>query len=238
MSRVTYDAGTMTITVEGMEDVAAALGDLKSKTPAVLKVAINATARQAARDAIKAAEQRYALTSRGREKLQNYRQKKKATNSDLLAVIHGDDDSLPLNMVYFEHTPEKPYMGKAMGAAPVHFRAKVLKNGGYKNLTEGAGRSKGFLVSIHNPKSGNDHLAILQRVLNSHAQRTVTNRGYKRWKSPNGMVEKVYDMERPGVSSMGRAVWDRGINQEAAENLERFVERRINQILDNAARRG
>ena len=34
MSRVTYDAGTMTITVDGLEDVERALGDLKKKTPA------------------------------------------------------------------------------------------------------------------------------------------------------------------------------------------------------------
>ena len=46
MSRVTYDAGTMTITVDGLEDVERALGDLKKKTPAAAKVAINATARQ------------------------------------------------------------------------------------------------------------------------------------------------------------------------------------------------
>lgn len=238
MSSVTYDAGNLTITVAGLEDIVAALGDLKEKTPAVLKVAINATARQAARDAVKAAEQRYALTSRGREKLRDYKQRKKATNKNLLAIIHGDDDALPLNIVYFEHTPEKPYMGKAIGAAPAHFRAKVLQSGGYQNLVSGNGRSKGFLVDIHNAGSGNDHLAILQRVLDSHTQRTTTNRGYPRWKSPNGKIEKVYDMERPGVSSMGRAVWDRGVNQEAAENLEKFVERRISQVLDRAARKG
>ena len=45
MSRVTYDAGTMTITVDGLEDVERALGDLKKKTPAAAKVAINATSR-------------------------------------------------------------------------------------------------------------------------------------------------------------------------------------------------
>lgn len=39
MSRVTYDAGTMTITVDGLEDVERALGDLKKKTPAAAKVA-------------------------------------------------------------------------------------------------------------------------------------------------------------------------------------------------------
>ena len=47
MSRVTYDAGNLTIEVDGLDTVAAALGDLKKKTPAAAKVAINATARQA-----------------------------------------------------------------------------------------------------------------------------------------------------------------------------------------------
>ena len=45
MSRVTYDAGNLTIEVDGLDTVAAALGDLKKKTPAATKVAINATAR-------------------------------------------------------------------------------------------------------------------------------------------------------------------------------------------------
>ena len=50
MSRVTYDAGNLTIEVDGLDTVAAALGDLKKKTPAAAKVAINATARQARKE--------------------------------------------------------------------------------------------------------------------------------------------------------------------------------------------
>lgn len=47
MSNVTYSAGNLTITVAGLDTVEQALGDLKRKTPAAAKVAINATARQA-----------------------------------------------------------------------------------------------------------------------------------------------------------------------------------------------
>ena len=47
MSNVTYSAGNLTITVAGLDTVERALGDLKRKTPAAAKVAINATARQA-----------------------------------------------------------------------------------------------------------------------------------------------------------------------------------------------
>lgn len=46
MSNVTYSAGNLTITVAGLDTVEQALGDLKRKTPAAAKVAINATARQ------------------------------------------------------------------------------------------------------------------------------------------------------------------------------------------------
>ena len=47
MPRTVYNSGNYTITVIGEEDVARALGDLKGKTPAAIKVAINATAREA-----------------------------------------------------------------------------------------------------------------------------------------------------------------------------------------------
>ena len=234
MNKVTYDAGTMTIEVYGLDGVAYMLGDLKSKTPAVVKTAINATARKTARDAVKAAERRYALTTRGEEKLRDYKQRKKATNRDLLAIINGGDDALPLNIVYFEHTPNKPYMGKAIGAAPAHFRARVLRSGGYKELDESSDGSRAFLVSIHNTVSKNDHIAMLQRVLGSQTNRRKTNRGYPRWKSPNGLVEKIYDMERPGVSSMGAAVWSRGVDQTTAEYLQEQVFRQTERVLARA----
>ncbi len=237
MSSVTYDAGTMTIGIEGLDDISAVLGDLRKKTPAVAKVAINATARKAARDAVKAAERRYALTSRGKEKLHEYKQRKKATNHDLLAIINGGDKALPLNIVYFEHTPSKPYMGKAIGAAPAYFRAKVLQNGGYKELGESSDRSRAFLVNIHNKVSKNDHIAMLQRVLGSQTYRKKTNREYPRWKSPNGKIEKVYDVERPGATSMGAAVWRRGVDETTAEYLQDRLIEQTERVLARAEAR-
>lgn len=65
MSDVTYNAGTMTITVAGLDDVEKALGDLKSKTPAAVKVAINATARQARKLMVAKAKTRYAVNAAG-----------------------------------------------------------------------------------------------------------------------------------------------------------------------------
>ena len=46
-STITYNRDNLTITIEGMDEVAKALDDLKKKTPAAAKVAINATAREA-----------------------------------------------------------------------------------------------------------------------------------------------------------------------------------------------
>ena len=45
MSNVTYNRGNLTITLAGLDTVERALGDLRQKTPAAAKVAINATAR-------------------------------------------------------------------------------------------------------------------------------------------------------------------------------------------------
>ena len=68
MSVVTYDAGQMLLTIDDT-GVERALGSLYRKTPAVLKVAINRTARQARKDLIAEAEKRYALTVRGKARL-------------------------------------------------------------------------------------------------------------------------------------------------------------------------
>ena len=77
MSRVTYDAGNLTIEVDGLDTVAAALGDLKKKTPAAAKVAINATARQARKLMIAKAKARYAVNAAGRRHLKDLVQRKR-----------------------------------------------------------------------------------------------------------------------------------------------------------------
>ena len=83
MSNVRYNAGTMTIEVDGLDDVSAVLGDLRKKTPAVAKVAINATARQARKLMIAEAKARYAVNSAGKRHLSDLVQRKKASNSSL-----------------------------------------------------------------------------------------------------------------------------------------------------------
>ncbi len=88
MSNVTYSAGNLTITVAGLDTVEQALGDLKRKTPAAAKVAINATARQARKLMVAKAKTRYAVNAAGRRHLKDLVQRKKASNSSLMAELH------------------------------------------------------------------------------------------------------------------------------------------------------
>ena len=88
MSSITYDAGNMTITVDGLDTVERALGDLKRKAPAAAKVAINATAREARKLMIAKAKARYAVNAAGKRHLKDLVQRKKATNKSLSAEIH------------------------------------------------------------------------------------------------------------------------------------------------------
>jgi len=98
-----------------------------------------------------------------------------------------------------------------------------------EELTATSGESKGFLIRVSNAK--NDHLMFANRLLGSSTSNTTTKTGKPRWKNRAGSVEKAYDVNRIGASSQQRAVWHRGVDTTAAENLERFVEQRIQQII-------
>ena len=62
-----YDAGTTTIGVNA-EEVSQRLGELRRKTPAVIKVAVNATARETRKEMLRRVLKRYALTAKGKER--------------------------------------------------------------------------------------------------------------------------------------------------------------------------
>lgn len=234
MSKVTYDAGQFLLTVDDT-GVARALGDLAGKTPAVLKVAINRTARQARRDVISAAEARYALTAKGKAKLRRLKQRRTATNTNLVAELRQDDKGLPLDYAYFEHTPTKVRTGMdAVRNSPKYHAGRVLKREPMKPLREKSGRSKGFLVEFENGGPDKNHIGMVQRRLGVRSASTETKRGYPRWTNASGIVEYIETMNRPGGSSMGRAVWERGVDATAADHLERFVEQRIKEVIDRA----
>jgi len=211
-----------------------ALGSLSRKAPAVLKVAINRTARQARKDLISGAEKRYALTARGRARLRLLKLRKSATNNSLEAEIRQGDQGLTLNASYFQHTPQAPFMGMSVFSAPALQKVRTLKGGPMEDLTAGGGTSKGFLISVNNPKAGSDHLMFANRILGSKTGNTVTRRGFPRWTNQVGNVEKAYDVNRIGASSQQRAVWYRGVDNTAAENLERFVAQRVEQVIEAA----
>ena len=151
MSNVSYDAGNMVITVAGLDDVAEALGDLKRKTPAATKVAINATAREARKLMIAKAKARYAVNEAGRRHLKDLVQRKKATNKSLSAEIH--IAKMRNDLGYFRTSPPYPthYTGDRWVEGPDVWKGKVLKSGSMKPLPGSGNLGKAFLAEF---KSG------------------------------------------------------------------------------------
>ena len=174
MSRVSYDEGSMTISLEGLEDVEEKLGTLKNKSRAAVKVALNATAREARKRMIAGVKQRYAINSKGIKYVKVLRQNRKATNANLNASLY---IKTPRNdLGYFRTNPKEAIMGRAALSGPEFFKAKVLKSSSMKRLTGtmsrfpdamqamsgGRGFSKGFLV-----KFKSTHTGMVQRVIGS-----------------------------------------------------------------------
>ena len=189
MSKVTYDRDSLTLTVDDTQ-VAEALGELKGKTPAVLKVAINRTARQARKDIIADSKARYDLTARGKEKLKQLQMRKKATNAVLLAELRQSDEGLPLDYAYFRHTPTTVFKGRNVRNAPKYVRGRVLKGQAMRKLADGVSEaygkvSKGFLVEF---KSG--HIGMVQRDIGSRSQSNITARGYG-WRGGSGLRQRI-----------------------------------------------
>ena len=144
MSNVTYSAGNLTITVAGLDTVEQALGDLKRKTPAAAKVAINATARQARKLMVAKAKTRYAVNAAGRRHLKDLVQRKKASNSSLLAELH--IAKMRNDLGYFKTSPAVPthFTGMDFKDGPSVWKAKVLKSSGMKTLP-GAGGERAMV---------------------------------------------------------------------------------------------
>lgn len=183
MSNVTYSAGNLTITVAGLDTVEQALGDLKRKTPAAAKVAINATARQARKLMVAKAKTRYAVNAAGRRHLKDLVQRKKASNSSLMAELH--IAKMRNDLGYFKTSPAVPthFTGMDFKDGPSVWKAKVLKSSGMKTLPGAGGMSKGFLV-----KFSSGHVGMVQRRIGSKSSHTRTAKGYKRWTNAKGKI--------------------------------------------------
>ena len=230
MSRVTYDAGNLTIEVDGLDTVAAALGDLKKKTPAAAKVAINATARQARKLMIAKAKARYAVNAAGRRHLKDLVQRKKASNTSLSAELH--IAKMRNDLGYFQHRPTERFTGReVLHHAPKYVKARVLKASSMAALTGNANMSKGFLVQF---KSG--HIGMVQRQIGSSSSHTVTERGRPRWRNKDGKVEKLVTMGSPSASAMHSTVWPM-VEPEVSEYLQDRLMEQTERVLARAARR-
>lgn len=229
LGNIKYDKNNLNITVEGQEEISKALGDLKKKTPAVMKVAINSTARYARKTMIAEARARYAVNAAGQKHLKDLVQRKKATNSSLLAELH--ISSFRNDLGYFETEPKKPYMGRDVFKAPEFFKGHVLKDTSMVPLSGTAGKSKGFLVKF---KSG--HVGMVQRIIGSNTASTKTMRGFPRWKTKDGRVEKLVTMGSPSATAMHNTIWPM-VEPDVQDYLEQRLHSRVMEVVDAAERK-
>lgn len=226
-ARATQNGRMIDIEVIGTETVAQALGDLKKKSPAAIKVALNATARQARKLMIAAAKARYAVNAAGKRQLNDLKQTRKASNSGLQATLF--ISKMRNDLGYFQSNPNQPFMGRDTFRAPSYFTAKVLKNESMKPLTGKGNLSKGFLLQF---KSG--HIGMVQRVIGSRSASVQTQNNRPRWRNRAGNVEKVQTMGSPSAAGMHATVWEEVADDVTAYLVEQ-LETRIKQLLEKAA---
>ena len=227
---VTYNSGNLTITVDGAEEVSQALGDLSSKTPAAIKVAINATAREARKLMIAKAKARYAVNAAGQKHLKELVQKKKASNTSLWATLH--IASFRNDLAYFKYSPQGVHTGpEAVALKGTTVSGKVLKAGSLKPLIGTAHLSKGFVLEF---KSG--HIGMVQRVIRSSTSRTTTVKsGKPRWRNKAGNVEKLQTMGSPSATAMHNTIWP-DVEPKVEDFLAKRLDEQVEKVLARAGR--
>lgn len=236
-----YDAGTTTIGVNA-EEVSQRLGELRRKTPAVIKVAVNATARETRKEMLRRVLKRYALTAKGKERAKGLKQKVKATNADPAAVLWiGGINGARADLAYFQHRVTVPHPGLSWQTGPTVFKARVLRSGGLHDLgggpierngvTFGQG-SKGFLAEF---KSG--HVGMIQRHIGAASRETTTKSGAPRWRSKSGVVETTQTYSSPSGTAQHHTVWEKEDVHVYAENtLNARLEKQIAKVIAKAAK--
>lgn len=233
MSKVSYSetAAKKTITLEGLDSVRRALGDLQKKSPAAAKVAINATAREARKVMIAAALARYAVNSKGKEKIRELAQKKRATNRSLSATLRIESKWNDLG--YFDTRPRYPthFTGRAYVLGPEVWRGRVLKESALQDLPGVEGHTgKAFLAKF---QSG--HIGMVQRQIGKKSDYTRTATGKPRWKSKSGVVEKLKTLGAPSGTAMHNTIWPEVEEELQAFLLER-LDAQVQKVLSKAGR--
>ena len=233
MSRFTYyDAGTTTIGVNA-EEVRRRLGDLQRKTPAVIKVAVNATARETRKEMLRRVLKRYALTAKGKQRAKGLKQRVKATNATPAAELWiGGINGARADLSYFQHRVTVPHPGESWKTGPDVFKARVLRSGGMHDLTGDGAYSKGFLAEF---KSG--HIGMIQRHIGARSEHTTTKSGAQRWRSKDGIVEKTQTYGAPSGTAQHHTVWEKEDVHIYVENtLNERLEKQIAKVMAKAAR--
>ena len=231
-----YDAGTTTIGVNA-EEVSQRLGELRRKTPAVIKVAVNATARETRKEMLRRVLKRYALTAKGKERAKGLKQKVKATNADPAAVLWiGGINGARADLAYFQHRVTVPHPGLSWQTGPTVFKARVLRNGGLHDLTGGGAYSKGFLAKFANDGT-HQHIGMIQRHIGAASSETTTKSGAPRWRSASGVVEKTRTYGSPSGTAQLHTVWEKEVVHVFAENtLNARLEKQIAKVIAKAAK--
>lgn len=211
----------VTIEIDGLDTVARALGNLQGRSPAAVKVAVNQTARQARKLMIAAAKARYTVNAAGQRHLSDLKQKKKASNSSLMATLF--ISKMRNDLGYFENDPTQAYTGgDVFRHSPSLYKARVLASSSIKPLPGKGNLSKGFLMEF---KSG--HVGMVQRVIGSASKNTETARGRPRWQNEHGQVEKIQTMGAPSATAMHAQVWP-----EVRDDVELYLMARIQDRVD------
>ena len=229
MAEVLHEQGGYSIILTGTEDVQEALGELKNKTPAAVKVTINATAREARKLMIAKAKARYAINAKGAAHLKELVQKGRATNTNLATKLY--INTFRNDLGYFKYSPTGIFTGwNVLNNAPDVVVAKVLKASGMKPLTGDSTHSKGFLIKF---KSG--HIGMGQRLIGSSSDRLTTEEGYPRWRTPDGRVEKVQTMGSPSATAMHRTIWPM-VEPDVEDYMRQRLEEQIQKVLRRAGK--
>lgn len=223
MTNSVKGGGPIYITVSGLDTVNKALGNLKGKSPAAIKVAINATARRLRKEMILHAKARYAVNAAGERHLKDLVQRKKATNRSLSAELH--ISSMRNDLGYFQSRPSRPFMGREVANAPEFFKSHVLKNTAMAPLTGKGNLSKGFLVEF---KSG--HVGMVQRVEGTGKFHYTQRSGAPSWS------DKMQTMGSPSASAMHKTIWPE-VEPNAEQFLEDYLNAKIQSILAKAGKR-